>query len=76
MSKQQINIRTDKFTKQEIKMIEDTLKEWNYEDIVEIIYVAEGSTDNVDATFMLDQDDLGELLWLIFGSGHEFAFHR
>jgi hypothetical protein len=76
MSNQKINIRTDKFTKQEMKVIEDSLKEWNFEDIVEIIYIAEGDNDKIDATFILDQGDLGDFLWLIFGCGHEFAYKR
>ena len=72
----QINIRTDKFTKQEIKVIEDSLKEWNQEDIVEIVYVAESNNDNVDVIFVLDEENLGEFLWVIFGCGHEFAYNR
>jgi hypothetical protein len=72
----QINIRTDKFTKPEIKVIEETLKEWNYEWIVNIIYVAEGSSEKVDATFILEEEDLGEFLSVIFGCGHEFAYTR
>ena len=74
MDRQQINIRSDKFTKQEIKVIEDSLKEWNYENFVEIIYVAEGDSEKVDVTFILDQEDLGEFLWVIFGCGHEFVY--
>ncbi len=76
MNQRQINIRTDKFSKQEIKVIEDSLKEWNCEGIVEIVYVAEGNSDNVTVTFILDQEDLGEFLWIIFGCGHEFAYSR
>ncbi|MBI3233641.1 MAG: hypothetical protein HYZ42_06300 [Bacteroidetes bacterium] len=72
----QINIRTDKFTKQEIKVIEDSLKEWNQENIVEIVYVAEANKDNVDVTFILAEENLGEFLWVIFGCGHEFAYSR
>ena len=72
----QINIRTDNFTKQEIRVIEETLKEWNYEWIVEIVYVAEGNNDNVDVTFILDEENLGEFLSVIFGCGHEFAYKR
>ena len=38
MTNQLINIRTDKFSKKEIKVIEEALKEWNYEWIVDIVY--------------------------------------
>ena len=72
----QINIRTDKFTKQEIKVVEDSLKEWSQEDLVEILYVAESNNDNIDLTFILNEENLGEFLWVIFGCGHEFAYCR
>ena len=75
MSKQLINIRTDKFTKQEIKIIEESLKEWNYEWIVEIVYIGENNAENLDVSFILEQENLGEFLWVIFGCGHEFAFN-
>lgn len=74
MSNQLINIRTDKFTKQEIKVIEESLKEWNYEWIVEIVYVGEGTDENLDVSFTLEKENLGEFLWVIFGCGHELAF--
>ena len=76
MSKQLMNIRTDKFTKQEIKVIEDSLKEWNYEWIVDIIYVGEGENENLDVTFTLEQENIGEFLWVIFGCGHEYVYYR
>lgn len=74
MAGEQINLRTDKFTKEEIKVIEASLKEWYYEWIVEIIYVAESRSENVDVTFIVDRENLGEFLWVIFGCGHEFVF--
>lgn len=74
MTNQMINIRTDKFSKKEIKVIEDALKEWNYEWIVEIVYVGEGKDENLDISFTLEQERLGEFLWLIFGCGHEFTY--
>lgn len=69
-----INIRTDKFTKQEIKVIEDLLKEWNYKGFVEIVYLGEGNTDHLDVSFTLNQEDLGEFLWVIFSCGYEFVY--
>ena len=74
MSKELINIRTDKFTNEEIKVIEDSLKEWKREDVVEIVYLGEGNTKNLDVSFTLKQADLGEFLWLIFGCGYEFVY--
>ena len=70
-----INIRTDKFTKKELNVIEKSLKEWNYEWIVDIVYVAESNNDNVDATFILDQKNLGEFMWVIFSCGHESVYN-
>jgi hypothetical protein len=74
MTNQLINIRTDKFSKKEIKVIEEALKEWNYEWIVEIVYVGEGKDENLDVSFTLEQENLGEFLWLIFGCGNEFVY--
>jgi len=71
-----INIRTDKFSKTEIKVIEDTLKEWNHEGLVEIVYVGEDKDENLDVSFTLEQKDLGEFLWVIFGCGYEFAYNK
>lgn len=48
MTNQLINIRTDKFSKKEIKVIEEALKEWNCEWIVGIVYVGEGKDENID----------------------------
>ena len=71
-----INIRTDKFSKEELKVIEDCIKEWNYDWIVEIVYVGESSSENLDASFTLEEDDLGEFLWVVFGCGHEFTYRQ
>jgi hypothetical protein len=76
MADQLINIRTDRFTKKEISVLEEYLKECNYDWIVEILYVGEGTDENLDVTFTLKQDDLGEFLWLVYGCGYEFAYHR
>jgi hypothetical protein len=73
---QLINIRTDKFSKKEITVIEETIKEWNYDWIVDIVYVGEGKEENLDVSFTLEQNDLGEFLTVIFGCGHEFAYRR
>jgi hypothetical protein len=74
MADQLINIRTDRFTKKEIRVLEEYLKECNYDWIVEILYVGEGTDENLDVTFTLKQDDLGEFLWLVYGCGYEFAY--
>jgi hypothetical protein len=74
MTHQLINIRTDKFSKKEIRVIEEALKEWNYEWIVEIVYVGEGKDENLDVSFTLEQENLGEFLWVIFGCGQEFVY--
>jgi len=76
MTNQLINIRTDKFSKKEIKAIEEAFKEWNYEWIVEIVYVGEGKDENLDVSFTLEQENLGDFLWVIFGCGHEFVYKR
>lgn len=70
-----LNISTDKFTKAEIISIEDSIKEWNYDWIVEIIYISDNKDENVDATFIIDEEDVGELLSVIFACGHEFALN-
>ena len=74
MASQLINIGTDKFSKKEIKVIEEALKEWNYEWIVEIVYVGESKEESLDVSFTLEQENLGEFLQLIFGCGHEFVY--
>ena len=74
MTNQLINIRTDKFSKKEIMVIEEALKEWNYEWIVEIVYVGEDKDENLDVSFTLEQENLGEFLSIIFGCGHEFVY--
>jgi len=75
MPNQLINIRTDKFSKKEIQVIEDCLKEWNCEKIVDIIYLGEGNAENLDVTFTLHREDLGEFMWIVFGCGHEYAYN-
>ncbi|MBK9557407.1 MAG: hypothetical protein IPO47_16610 [Bacteroidetes bacterium] len=62
MASQLINIGTDKFSKKEIKVIEEALKEWNYEWIVEIVYVGESKEESLDVSFTLEQENLGEFL--------------
>jgi len=76
MASQLINIRTDKFSKKEIRVIEEALKEWNYEWIVDIVYVGENNEENLDVSFTIEQENLGEFLWVIFGCGHEFVYQR
>jgi hypothetical protein len=76
MGEQLINIRTDKFSKKEIQCIEEQLKEWNYEWIVDIVYLGEGTEENLDVSFTLEQNYLGEFLSLLFACGHEFAYTR
>lgn len=43
MKEKLINIRTDKFSKEEIRVIENCMKEWGYDFIVEIVYFGESS---------------------------------
>ena len=74
MPEKLINIRTDKFTKQEIKVIEDSLKEWNFEWIVDIVYFGESENDCLDVSFTLEHENLGEFLWVIFSCGHESVY--
>jgi hypothetical protein len=74
MSENLINIRTDKFTKDEIKVMEDCLKEWKREEIVDIVYLGEGTSEKLDVSFTLKQKDLGDFLWLVFGCGYEFVY--
>jgi hypothetical protein len=73
MSDQLINIRTDKFSKKEITVIEECLKEWEYDWIVDIVYVGEDKAENLDVCFTLELENLGEFLSVIFGCGHEFV---
>ena len=71
-----INIRTDKFSKDEIKVIEDCLKAWNYEWIVEIVYVGDNNSENLEVCFTLEEDKLGDFLHVIFGCGYEFVYKQ
>jgi hypothetical protein len=71
-----INIRTDKFTKDEIKVIENCLKEWSYEWIVEIVYVGENNSESLEVCFTLEEDNLGEFFHVIFGCGYEFVYNQ
>mgnify|MGYP000167992022 CR=1 FL=1 len=73
---QLINIRTDKFSKEEIRMIEEAIKEWNYDWIVDIAYVGEDKKENLDVSFTLEQEYLGEFLWVVFSCGYEFTHRR
>jgi len=76
MGVEKVSITTDTFTKQEIRVIEETLREWNYEWIVEIIYVAENTSDKPQVTFIVDKDNLGEFLSFIFAAGYEFVYRQ
>lgn len=71
-----INIRSEKFTKSEIKVIEDLLLEWEYSDLVEIRYFGIDSSDKLEVTFTLPEENLGEFLWVLFGMGGESAYRR
>ena len=71
-----INIRTDRFSKEEIFVIEKCLKEWNWSELVSIAYVGNNEEGNLDVCFTLDKDDLGEFIWLIFGCGYEFVYNH
>lgn len=68
------NIRTDKFSQEEIQNIIDSIKEFNYDWIVDIVYVGEDKEENLDVTFILDEEDLGEFLTVIFACGYNSAF--
>lgn len=76
MAGQLVNIRTDSFTKQEMRVIEDSLKEWEAQWIVDIVYVGEGNNDTLDVSFTLEENNLGEFLHIIFGCGYQFAYTR
>lgn len=71
-----IRINTKHFTQQEIRVVESTLKEWDYDWIVEIDYVKYDNEDKIDATFLLDEEDLGELLHVLYGCGYNGAFGK
>lgn len=71
-----INIRTNKFSKKEIQVIEESIKEWTYDWIVDIVYVGEDKEENLDVTFILEEEYLGEFLWVIFGCGHEYTYKQ
>lgn len=68
------NIRTDKFSQEEIHNLIDSIKEFNYDWIVDIVYVGEDKEENIDVTFILDVEDLGEFLTVIFACGYNSAF--
>lgn len=74
MSDDIIQIRTDKFSKDEIRVIEGAIQDWEYDWIVDFFYACEDKEENVVATFKLQRENLGEFLWVVFGCGHEFTY--
>lgn len=71
-----INIETDKFDKGEIQVIEESIKDSNYDWIVDILYVGESTKDTHDVVFTLEREDLGEFLSVMFACGYQFAFKQ
>ena len=69
-------IRSKHFTYEELQAVIKQLKELNYEWIVDIDYIGSSDTEEIDATFSLLKEDLGEFLSVIFSCGYFHAFER
>jgi hypothetical protein len=71
-----IYIRSKHFEYEELQAIIKKLKELNYEWIVDIDYIGSSDSEEIDATFSLLKDDLGEFLTVIYSCGYFSAFEK
>ena len=71
-----IYIRSKHFTYEELQSVIKQLKEINYEWITNIDYIGSSDSEEIDVTFSLLKDDLGEFLSVIFSCGYLSAFER
>jgi hypothetical protein len=71
-----IYIRSKHFKYEELQTIIKQLKELNYEWIVDIDYIGSSDSEEIDVTFSLLKDDLGEFLSVVFSCGYFYAFEK
>lgn len=71
-----IYIRSKHFTYDELQTVIKQLKEINYEWIVDIDYIGSSDSEEIDVTFSLLKNDLGEFLSVIFSCGYFYAFEK
>ena len=71
-----IYIRSKHFNYEELQTIIKQLKELNYEWIADIDYIGSSDSEEIDVTFSLLKEDLGEFLSVVFSCGYFHAFER
>jgi hypothetical protein len=69
-------IRSKHFTYYELQTVIKQLKELNYEWITNVDYIGSSDSEEIDVTFSLLKEDLGEFLAVIFSCGFFHAFER
>ena len=73
---EKLHIRSKHFTYEELQGLIKQLKEINYEWITDIDYIGSSDSEEIDATFSVLKDDLGEFFAVLFSSGYLSAFER
>ena len=71
-----IYIRSQHFQYDELQTIINQLKELHYEWIANIDYIGSSDSEEIDVTFSLLKDDLGEFLSVVFSCGYFYAFEK
>jgi ribose 5-phosphate isomerase RpiB len=71
-----IYIRSKHFTYEELQTIIKQLKELNYEWIANVDYIGSSDSEEIDVTFSLLSEDLGEFLSVVFSCGYFHVFER
>ena len=69
-------IRSKHFTYDELQKVIKQLKELNYEWIANVDYIGSRDSEEIDVTFSLLKEDLGEFIAVIFSCGYFHAFER
>ncbi len=70
IDKSRVLKKFDRLSKSEIHKCKNIIRET----FVDITYVGESKEENLDVSFTLEQEDLGEFLHVIFGCGHELNY--
>ena len=71
---EKLHIRSKHFTYEELQGLIKQLKEINYEWITDIDYIGSSDSEEIDATFSVLKDDLGEFFAVLFSSGLLICF--
>jgi hypothetical protein len=73
---EKIYIRSKHFEYDDLQTIKKQLKEISYEWIVDMDYIGSSDSEEIDVTFSLLKDDLGEFLSVLFSCGYFSAFEK